>query len=902
MTTMTAAEPTIVVTDHEYEYNDDDDDLSFATAASSESSTTSTSSNDQPASKRARLDHDKLRLLDGIATVQRQYLMREEPRVVFGTLLEKLLDLMDSEYGFIGEVMYKEEDGSPYLQTHAITNIAWNAVTRAFYNDNVDHGLKFFNMKSLFGQVIVTAEPMVCNAPQDHPAACGIPEGHPPLDHFLGIPFFESTTRDDNGPAQLVGMVGIANKPGGYTEADVEFLEPFVTTCSNLIQAYNAVRKNQELVDTLEQRVQERTQELQKSNESLEEVNRKLEAASQAQLQTFASITHEIRTPLNCVIGLSSLLQETNLSPYQQDCLQMIVTSGDLLLTVVNDVLDYSKLETGNVEIAVKPSNIQTCLDAVVHSIAQKARDKNLTVATSYDPAVPETIDMDNRRLQQILYNLLGNSVKFSPPEGVIELKVGLVENPYRQQQQQLEDTAPQPQGEEADTERPDPTNATTERDETAAAETDKPVSSKPSGSGGGCPFLGGKEPTKDAPPSQPATAGGCPFLSGKEPEKQDSSSSMGSSKSPPGAMMLTEEDQLSEGLRTCDKILRFRVKDYGNGIPRKDFARIFKPFKQANSMIETSHGGTGLGLAIVTKLVKGLGGAISVDSVVGQWTEFAVDFPFTGKLFDVKPLTKELQRGEIISIEQPGSNSGSNLLSELGVNNVRRFDSMESLLETMSPPNNGLQKDRFYLTLVDEQLHDATQHKQFKNLTKQKTAMVTHGPNYGVKETNLHFRSLRQVLPSVLIRSLAAQMKASSHGGPEVESPEAARPISYDRLRILVAEDNIINQKVLGRMLSRLGVTNVEFADNGEIAVTKNKEQEFDLIFMDMQMPIMDGLEATKLIVKHRGDKALPKVVFVTANVSEKFEEEASDAGGDGYISKPFSLGVIDKAFSGYL
>ncbi|CAB9522428.1 Hybrid signal transduction histidine kinase J [Seminavis robusta] len=897
---MTAAEE-IVVTDHEYEYDDDDDDLSFATAASSESSTTSTTSNDQPASKRARLDHDKLRLLDGIATVQRQYLMREEPRVVFGTLLEKLLDLMDSEYGFIGEVMYKEEDGSPYLQTHAITNIAWNAVTRAFYNDNVDHGLKFFNMNSLFGQVIVTAEPMVCNAPQDHPAACGIPEGHPPLDHFLGIPFFESTTRDDNGPAQLWH--------GRHCQQTRRIYRGRCRVSRalrhDLFQSHSSIQcRSQEPGTRRYARAagpgtNPGTPKVQRiTRRSQSQVGGRFTGA----VADICQYHHEIRTPLNCVIGLSSLLQETNLSPYQQDCLQMIVTSGDLLLTVVNDVLDYSKLETGNVEIAVKPSNIQTCLDAVVHSIAQKARDKNLTVATSYDPAVPETIDMDNRRLQQILYNLLGNSVKFSPPEGVIELKVGLVENPYRQQQQQLEDTAPQPQGEEADTERPDPTNATTERDETAAAETDKPVSSKPSGSGGGCPFLSGKEPTKDAPPSQPATAGGCPFLSGKEPEKQDSSSSMGSSKSPPGAMMLTEEDQLSEGLRTCDKILRFRVKDYGNGIPRKDFTRIFKPFKQANSMIETSHGGTGLGLAIVTKLVKGLGGTISVDSVVGQWTEFAVDFPFTGKLFDVKPLTKELQRGEIISIEQPGSNSGSNLLSELGVNNVRRFDSMESLLETMSPPNNGLQKDRFYLTLVDEQLHDATQHKQFKNLTKQKTAMVTHGPNYGVKETNLHFRSLRQVLPSVLIRSLAAQMKASSHGGPEVESPEAARPISYDRLRILVAEDNIINQKVLGRMLSRLGVTNVEFADNGEIAVTKNKEQEFDLIFMDMQMPIMDGLEATKLIVKHRGDKALPKVVFVTANVSEKFEEEASDAGGDGYISKPFSLGVIDKAFSGYL
>jgi hypothetical protein len=148
-----------------------------------------------------------LKLLDNIAKVQRQYLQMEEPKIVFGTLLEKLLELMDSEYGFIGEVKH-QEDGTPYLQTHAITNIAWDAGTRAFYEDNIESGLKFMNLESLFGHVIVEAKPIIANEPQKHPSSCGIPPGHPPLNHFLGIPFFEARGTKMNG------MVGIANKPG----------------------------------------------------------------------------------------------------------------------------------------------------------------------------------------------------------------------------------------------------------------------------------------------------------------------------------------------------------------------------------------------------------------------------------------------------------------------------------------------------------------------------------------------------------------------------------------------------------------------------------------------------------------------------------------------------------------
>lgn len=159
----------------------------------------------------------KLDLLNTIARVQRQFFHSESPKVIFGTMLDALLDLLDSEYGFIGEVKYNE-DGSKFLQTHSITNIAWDGTTRKFFEDNISNGLAFKNLTSLFGTVLTTAAPVISNDPKTDKRGCGLPEGHPPLDHFLGIPFFMPG-------GEMNGMVGISNKPGGYSEEDIEFLE-----------------------------------------------------------------------------------------------------------------------------------------------------------------------------------------------------------------------------------------------------------------------------------------------------------------------------------------------------------------------------------------------------------------------------------------------------------------------------------------------------------------------------------------------------------------------------------------------------------------------------------------------------------------------------------------------------
>lgn len=170
----------------------------------------------------------KLQLLNTISHVQRQFFHAESPKIIFGVMLDALLDLMDSEYGFIGETKY-EDNGEVFLQTHAITNIAWDQATRQLFEDNVQQGLKFYNMDTLFGSVLKTKQCVISNEPKGDTRAGGIPKGHPPLNHFLGIPFFKPG-------GELNGMVGIANRPGGYTDEDIEFLE--VRQCALLVSSY----------------------------------------------------------------------------------------------------------------------------------------------------------------------------------------------------------------------------------------------------------------------------------------------------------------------------------------------------------------------------------------------------------------------------------------------------------------------------------------------------------------------------------------------------------------------------------------------------------------------------------------------------------------------------------------
>jgi len=168
-----------------------------------------------------------------ISSAHLRFNVAQKPADSFNVLLDELLEATGSEYGVIGEVPPNDR-GEPFLKTHAITNITWNAETRDFYARNAPEGLEFFNLESLFGKVLTTREAVIANDAPNDSRRGGVPGRHPPLNAFLGLPFHYNN--------QMVGMVGIANKPGGYDDSDVEFLQPLTLTCAHLVTIHRQNR------------------------------------------------------------------------------------------------------------------------------------------------------------------------------------------------------------------------------------------------------------------------------------------------------------------------------------------------------------------------------------------------------------------------------------------------------------------------------------------------------------------------------------------------------------------------------------------------------------------------------------------------------------------------------------
>lgn len=186
---------------------------------------------------------DSAAMLEAIRQAQSRFIVDATPRESFGDLLNILLAITESEYGFIGEV-YSKPDGAPYLKTHSITNIAWNAETRALYDRHAAQGMEFHNLKSLFGQVLATQEPVIANDPATDPRAGGLPPGHPAMSAFMGLPLFFN--------ASMVGMIGVANRPNGYTTELVDWLAPFLNTCATLIVGHRNSRERAQAEQSLQ--------------------------------------------------------------------------------------------------------------------------------------------------------------------------------------------------------------------------------------------------------------------------------------------------------------------------------------------------------------------------------------------------------------------------------------------------------------------------------------------------------------------------------------------------------------------------------------------------------------------------------------------------------------------------
>jgi signal transduction histidine kinase/CheY-like chemotaxis protein len=363
----------------------------------------------------------KAAVLEAISTAQAQFILSDDPCDIFRGLLDRALELTESKYGLIAEKV-EDENGNIYLKTRALTNIAWNKDIAKLYEDNIQKGFIFKNLDNLFGKPVLTGDFVISNDPQHDPRSCGerLPQGHPKLNAFLGYPLRRGDT--------ILGVVGLADREGGYTKEMLPALEPFFSTISILIEAFRnneqrkmAEKKVQQMYHHLEQLVQDRTAELAHAKEEAEK-------ALKGKTDFLAMISHELRTPLNGVIGLTGLLlSSSKLELEEKQYVENIRSSGEALLYLLNDILDYSKMESSMLELEEMNFDIRHCVEEVGDIMAFQAQDKGVELFTVVSRNIPTEVVGDNGRVRQVLLNLTSNAVKFTD-QGHVCIRVDLKE------------------------------------------------------------------------------------------------------------------------------------------------------------------------------------------------------------------------------------------------------------------------------------------------------------------------------------------------------------------------------------------------------------------------------------------------------------------------------------------